>query len=216
MEIENEANQSRFPDVRVIEHTAPSDGTGGVAVAERTTVAEPYIYHVRDDPETQKYVEIRDVRSGHKVITVIEVVSPSNKAEGEARRAYQEKQKECRAAHASLVEIDLLRGGTSVVLLPRHQVVAKQRAAYQVCIFRGWQPLQLEYIPVSLRQLLPSINVPLRQTDRDVVLDLQALITTSYRNGGYETVDYRKPPEPPLEPDDAAWADALLKSKGLR
>ena len=34
--------------------------------------------------------------------------------------------------------------------------------------------------------------------------------------GGYEDVDYSRKPDPPLTAEQAAWADALLKEKGLR
>jgi len=36
---------------------------------------------------------------------------------------------------------------------------------------------------VPLRQRLPAIRVPLRETDADVPLDLQALIEQVYRHG---------------------------------
>jgi hypothetical protein len=40
-------------------------------------------------------------------------------------------------------------------------------------------------------------------------LELQPLITRVYAAGGHDDIDYRKPPDPPLEPDDAAWAAEL-------
>jgi hypothetical protein len=50
-----------------------------------------------------------------------------------------------------------------------------------------------------------------------VSLPLQTLLGTAYMNGGYaEDIDYRKEPEPPLSGGDAAWADAMLREKGLR
>lgn len=48
-----------------------------------------------------------------------------------------------------------------------------------------------------------------------MTLDLQALITPCYKNGGYEDdIDYRNPPEPPLQEENEKWADALLRSQG--
>ena len=47
-------------------------------------------------------------------------------------------------------------------------------------------------------------------------LDLQALITQVYRHGRYDDIDYTIPPVPPLDTDDGAWADALLRAAGLR
>jgi len=53
-------------------------------------------------------------------------------------------------------------------------------------------------------------------TDADVPLDLQALITQVYRQGRYDDIDYTVPPLPPLDPDDTAWADELLRAAGKR
>jgi hypothetical protein len=59
--------------------------------------------------------------------------------------------------------------------------------------------------------------VPLRQSDDDVPLDLQALIEQCYRNGGYDDdIDCHSPPDPPLDREDDSWADALLRSQGRR
>jgi len=38
-----------------------------------------------------------------------------------------------------------------------------------------------------------------------------------YDRGRYRLrIDYSGPPEPPLAPDDEAWADRLLREHGLR
>ena len=50
-----------------------------------------------------------------------------------------------------------------------------------------------EIYPLPLAERLPAIRVPLRQSDADVSLDLQALIDQCYENGGYDTIDYRRP-----------------------
>ncbi len=60
------------------------------------------------------------------------------------------------------------------------------------------------------------IKIPLRPTDRDAYLNLQAILDQCYRNGGYDDIDYRSEPDPPLLPDDASWADALLREHGRR
>jgi hypothetical protein len=57
----------------------------------------------------------------------------------------------------------------------------------------------------------------LRPSDADIALSLQPLIEQSYRISRYDRIDYRQPPpRPPLSEDDARWADALLREKGLR
>ena len=67
-----------------------------------------------------------------------------------------------------------------------------------------------------MRERLPIIRIPLRQTDTDITLDLQSLLDHAYRTGRYDDVDYRNEPEPPLDVDDARWADELLRREGRR
>jgi hypothetical protein len=56
----------------------------------------------------------------------------------------------------------------------------------------------------------------LRPADRDVPLDLQAIMEQCYRNGGYDDIDYADEPAPPLSTEDATWVDALLRERGKR
>jgi hypothetical protein len=69
---------------------------------------------------------------------------------------------------------------------------------------------------MPLREPLPPIRVPLRETDADVTLDLQSLIDQCYRNGRYDRIDYRADLIPPVDPEDAAWVDDLLRGRSLR
>lgn len=73
------------------------------------------------------------------------------------------------------------------------------------------------FVESDLRERLPAISVPLRQGEPDLALDLQRLIEFCYDRGGYEgDLDYARQPDPPLESDDARWADDLLRRAGLR
>jgi hypothetical protein len=77
--------------------------------------------------------------------------------------------------------------------------------------------LQVEYYRLPLGERLSVIPIPIRQTDRDVPLDLQSLIDECYEVGRYgDDIDYSDAPEPPLKSDDARWADALLRAQGRR
>jgi hypothetical protein len=68
------------------------------------------------------------------------------------------------------------------------------------------------WYPLPLQSALPPINIPLRPADKDVRLDLNAILDLAYRKGRYRaTIDYRVPPDPPLSADDAKWARALLR-----
>lgn len=204
-----------YPDIRVVERgRGPSSA---VATAAEVAVLEPVILRLESEPMTETFIEIIDVGSGRRVVTVIEIVSLANKLPGDGREKYHRKQEELRAGGVSLVEIDLLRAGQRRLGVPYHRVPVSHRTAYQVCVRRGWQADAVEIYPVPLRQRLPIIKVPLRQTDADVPLDLQALIEQGYRNGGYDAdLDYRTPPDPPLAADDEQWADALLRGQGRR
>ena len=64
---------------------------------------------LHDEMVRHHIVEIRDSLRGHKLVTLIEILSPSNKRPGPDRVAYRLKQQEVLESDASLVEIDLLR-----------------------------------------------------------------------------------------------------------
>jgi hypothetical protein len=207
----------RVPDVKVSERAANgSSGSGGAALA--VAVAEPIeIPLVEAEPETLRSVRIYDRTTGNRVVTAIELLSPANKV-GEAGRAdYRKKQKQLLEGDVSLVEIDLLRAGGHVLAPPLLSFPPECREPYRVSVIRSWRPSRAQVYRISLRERLPAIRIPLRQTDQDVVLDLQPLIDRAYEFGGYErNLDYRKDPQPPLEGGDATWADQLLKAKGRR
>ncbi len=85
-----------------------------------------------------------------------------------------------------------------------------------MCVRRGWAPAVWEVYPMVLRESLPRVPIPLRHADADVGFELQPLIERVYVAGGHDDLDYSKPIEPPLEQDDAAWADLLLRAAGRR
>jgi hypothetical protein len=204
--------RSLYPDLRIIERERgkrpPGSPTSG------PTLAEPLLLPL-DEPATEGYIEILEAGSGKRVLTVVEVLSPSNKLPGEGQDKYLHKRRELKAGGVSLVEIDLLRTGKRLLPVPRERLPVSHRTPYQVWVSRGWQPSVVAVYAVPLRARLPVIAIPLRPTDADVPLDLQALLEQCYRNGGYDDdLDYTLSPDPPLEPSDARWAAALLRRPG--
>jgi hypothetical protein len=135
-EREDEEPRAVYPDVKIAEHEQrlPGPRAGG-----RTAVIEPVIVHYRGEPATETYINILEPGPGQRLVTVIELLSPSNKFPGEGQRQYRKKQRELRDAQVSMVEIDLLRGGERVLNLPAARIPRKVRTAYQVCVHRGWQ-----------------------------------------------------------------------------
>jgi hypothetical protein len=110
------------------------------------------------------------------------------------------------------VEIDLLRAGAPSVTRP-----ALVPSDYRILVSRAEKRTRAHYWPISVRQPLPPIGIPLRDPDPDVPLDLGAVLNAAYDAGAYDlSIDYRKKPEPPLKAEDAAWADQLLRDRGLR
>jgi hypothetical protein len=211
---ESDATRDRFaPDVRIVERPGAATLTSA-AVAE---VSQSVMVPRRLEPETLHRIEIVDAAVGHRTVTTIEFLNLANKVGDDGRRQYRAKQHKMLAGYVNLVEIDLLRDGSWVLAVPEALVPARCREPYRICVVRGDRQSVAEMYPVPLSQPLPTIRIPLRTGDNDVVLKLQPLLNTSYVNGRYdEDLDYRKNPDPPLADTDAQWADRLLREKGLR
>jgi len=206
--------RSIYPDVHVVER-GRAQPPGGAAVSD-PAVAEPLVIHLPDEPISQGCIEIVNAASGNRVVTLIEFMSPANKAPGDGQDLYLRKRREARAARVSLVEVDLTRTGRRVFSCPPARIPPSHRTTYQICVRRGWELDRFEIYRAPLAERLPVIGIPLRQTDPDAPLDLQALVDLSYQNGRYDDLDYKADPTPPLDAADAAWTDQLLRGKGIR
>ncbi len=171
---------------------------GGVAVAE--VVAPVDVEHLAQEVERVSYLEIRDAASGD-VVTVVELLSPANKRED--RLTYLARREKVLGSAVHLVEVDLLRGGRAMPEANRPP------CAYSVLVSRAEGRPHAGFWPIQLRQRLPVVPVPLRDPDPPADVDLQAILHRVYDVSAYEDFIYRGRPEPPLDPDDAAWAEAL-------
>jgi hypothetical protein len=202
-----------IPDVHVHE-TPYRPGIAAHPAPARAgpAVAEPILVSTRVEV-TERFVQIIDIASGGRVVTVIEVLSPANKRSGHGRSEYQRKQSECIRGNVNLVEIDMVRAGEHVTLVNLDGVDPLKVAAYLVSVYRPSRRGLTEYYPLPLRERLPHIRIPLRATDPDAVLDLQAVVDTSYERGRYDDIDYSRPLHPPLDPADQEWAAQLLERK---
>jgi hypothetical protein len=153
--------------------------------------------------ERHSFIEIRD-RRNRRVVTVIELLSPSNKMPGSDRDDYLAKRRQVLAGMTHLVEIDLRRGGT------RPTPPQLPPCDYFVLLSRYEQRPNLDFWPISLRNRLPLIPVPLLTPDPDVMLDLQAVLDQTYDAADYGKYIYGEMPEPPLRDEDAAWAQQFV------
>jgi hypothetical protein len=198
------------PDIAII--TAPSEAeilddgrTATAFTSAAQTVTLPMYEKVREG-----YLTIRDAQR-HAVVTVIEVLSPSNKAPGAGRDEYESKRHQVLATLTNLVEIDLLRAGEPMEMQPQ------SKSDYRILVRAGWERPKARLYAFSVRQPIPDFSVPLRHGEKEAVLALGKLLAEIYDRARYDIrLNYRQPPVPPLSPEDAAWADKLLRAKGLR
>jgi hypothetical protein len=179
-------------------------GQKGLPVA----VADPVVVNLGE--QILRRLEIVDSRE--HIITAVELVSPSNKSVGEAWEAWRRKRHDYLAAGMNVVEVDLLRAGGWI--LPDRSLlkpIPPDRIWHHVCITRVPWKGEHEFYIMPLRDRLPAIRIPLRHTDPDVALDLQSLIDHCYAGGRYaSTIDYTKPPNPPLPDEERGWAREVL------
>jgi hypothetical protein len=198
------------PDVTVsaTEVWKPAAG-GGLAVAEPATMELEYPAY---EPRTQRRLKVVH-RTNERVVTALELLSPTNKVPGEAGLdAYLEKRAELLACQCHLVELDLLRGGQRLPMsgpLPPGD--------YYAFIGRVGKKPRCHVIGWPLSSPLPTINVPLLAPDPDLSLDLQSVFHAAYDPALYDRrLRYGQPLDPPLRPADEPWVrEALAKATSL-
>jgi len=213
--VESEAKKSYpfFPDVRIIEPRGRKKASkkGGTALAEPDGAIEPLTMRAFIQEEhRESFIEILEATPGQRLVTSIEVLSPSNKRRGtEGWELYQRKRQSLLLGKANLVEIDLLVGGQRMPMLDpwpeSPYTLLVSRGSAQAC--RVW--------PAHYRHPLPSIPVPLAKPDPDIPLDLQPMIDEIYQRFRYvRSIDYSKRLAPPLDAAEAAWLKRQLKARG--
>ena len=172
---------------------------GGVAVADPV---EPMAATVPMPQEQREPRLLLRRASDQQIITVIELLSPTNKKPAATgAEVYREKRIEILQTRVHLVELDLLRGGQRPPLLPR------PRSDYFAMVSRGNRRPNVDVYAWSLWHRLPTIPIPLDGDDPDVTLDLQTAFETTYDRAGYDySIRYDEAIAPPLsEPDVQRW-----------
>lgn len=194
------------PDVAVIgppvataaERSASTMLSGTI---EPLVVELPVAYEVHE-----RFLEIRDAGAG-RVITVIEILSPSNKLPGDGRAQYLHKREAVLASQSNLVEIDLLRAGEPMPIF-RGTV-----SHYRVLISRAWQRPQAHLFAFDVPSPIPTFPIPLRRADDEPLLDLDDLLHRTYDETRYDLrIDYDAPADPPLPADQSAWAAERVRA----
>jgi hypothetical protein len=202
--------EALIPDVRV-ELAPPRRGNGRSKNPQALAIVEPLIVPVLLDEEIKEArLEIRNLES-NSLVTIIEVLSPTNKIRGSRGRAsFMAKKQEVMNSEVNWVEIDLLRGGVPSVTHP--PLVPSD---YRVLVSRVGQRNKARYWPIGVQQTLPVVGIPLSRGDADVPLDLGQVFNSIYERKAYDlSLDYLQPPVPPLRAEDATWAKKLLREQG--
>ncbi len=167
-----------------------------------TTTITPAIYIEPFFTErvVERYIELRDAKS-REVVTVIEILSPTNKIpDTKGLEAFQKKRETVMRSHTHWIEIDLLREGERFAL-------AANRSDYMALLKRAQVERPYEVWFFNLRDKMPTIAVPLRPPFNDVPLNLQTAFNMTYERARYaDDLDYaNEPPEPRLKDQDAEW-----------
>ncbi|HEX5273304.1 MAG TPA: DUF4058 family protein [Gemmataceae bacterium] len=177
-------------------------GRSDVGVA-RSSLAPARVRLPAVDRERVSFLEIRD-RDGWELVTVIELLSPSNKYAGPDREQYLAKRGELLGSAVHFVEIDLLRGG------PRMPMADLPPCDYCVLVSRVETRPEAGVWPIRLRDALPPVPIPLRSPHAHARLDLQTVLHRVYDGARYEDYIYLGQPHPQLNAEGAAWARQFL------
>ena len=185
-----------IPDVTIAKASdRPVQTQAAVASAQPILVDLPMPEVIR-----QGYLEVQDVATS-EVVTVVEVLSPTNKRPGEGRRTYEAKRQTVLASATNLVEIDLLRQWPPVVQLPD-----AVKTHYRILVSDSATRPRASLYAFNLPQPIPAFPLPLREGDAEPVLAMQTLLGQIYDESGYDLViDYGQEPVPPLPEADMAW-----------
>lgn len=198
-----EAPDQYLADVAVAAASRNRTASGGAAAVIEPGAIETILPMPEEVRENYLTIRRGDTK---ELVTVVEVLSPSNKRPGDGRTQYVKKRQEVLLSDANLVELDLLRGGPR---LPTQRPLPQSDYLYLVSR-ADRRPHAVAY-PWTLRQELPTVRVPLTGDDPDALIDLQQAFSAIYDTLGYRLIlDYTAPVEPALAAEDRAWADTLL------
>lgn len=199
----------RQPDAMVVDTRPAERERGGPATATVERAIDVIVPGI--EPQRENYLEVRDLEADEQVVTVVELLSPTNKNFGSGRDEYLHKRSLVLSSSTSLVEIDLLRGGARMPMSPENG------SDYGILVARAGSRPHAKWLPFSIRDKFPAFTLPLRGGDDEPDVDIGPIVRAVYRtNRLSQRIDYTVEPTPPLAAQDRDWADALLRDHGLR
>lgn len=159
----------------------------------------------------ERWIEIVKL-PGRRLITIIEILSPSDKAGAGGADFLAKRKALVYQAMVNPVEIDLLLGGSRTPLCRR----IPPEGYYCTIVSRAERRSEVEVFTWSVRLALPAVPIPLHPPDGDVSLQLAEVVSMAYDRGGFARVmryGESLPPTFPLNQDDRAWAEGHAEAR---
>jgi len=181
-------SQRGYPDVQIVTtreaRSAPPAGLGLPVTTATATIITPDTTE-EEEPE-ESAIFIREAGT-ERLVTVIEILSYSNKTAGAEKRArYLLKRADLLASGVHLVEVDLLRWGRRVVATLPDQ-------PYHILVSRADEQPRSRVWSFDLSNPIPTAPLPLIEPQEQVPLPLQAAYTTIYTARGFRyRLDYHQ------------------------
>jgi hypothetical protein len=176
------------PDV-AIRRPARIDESVGASAAVAEAADSVVMHALLGSPRREPYLEIQKINPQRRLITCIEILSPSNKRFASVGwQQYVMKRQLFLQGYANLVEIDLVRSGRR---MPMEEPWPD--APYSLLVMRKEEATRCTVKPAHFDRPLGRISVPLAPPDADVALSLQPLIDAVYARSKYFLdIDYRQ------------------------
>ncbi len=177
---DDNSRQQYQPDVSVVRERAESFSAEGAV----QTLAKPEILTLPMPQEVrERYLAIY-TRENRELVTVIELLSPTNKRpNSDGRREYLAKRQQIIQSRVNLVEIDLLLEGER---MPTVEPLPK--GDFYVFVARGNRRPLVEVYAWTLEKPQPTIPIPLLPEDPDVLLNLQEAYELTFQRGRYDVI----------------------------
>jgi hypothetical protein len=207
--VEHPEENDSDAEVLIPDVSLSSQSGSAVETASSMSVATPVVCLLAVPEERREsYLVVKDVPTG-QVVTVMELLSPSNKRRGNGRREYLAKREEVICSRTHLVEFDWLRGGHRLPMASpvppgdHYALVSNARHRPRSDVY-AWR----------MRDRMPTIPIPLAKGDLDIALDLQAVVDTVYDRARYDRMlNYGVPLVPPVDPDTQHWIEELVADR---
>jgi hypothetical protein len=183
------------PDVRIDRQQPSPEGTWQRDEGQGILAASVLMHPEMNVEETETYIEIRETAAGDRVVTCIELLSPTNKKPGSPGWGEYERKRQLMLEGAShFIEIDLLRGG-------RRRAMREPwpKSPYYILVMRREEAPSCHVFPAYATDRLPTFPIPLVPPDADLLCDLQAAVDSVLGSSRYERrLQYFQPIDPPL------------------